>query len=100
MKLQTEPILPNDPQGLAAAVKNLFRRTATSVNALIEGRLSAVDSFAAAPTAGTWAKGDFVRNANPSELGAVSSKYVLHGWVCITAGTPGTWRECRFLTGN
>lgn len=100
MKLQSEPILPADPAGLAAAVKQLFKRAAATVNGMAEGRLSAVDSFAAAPTAGTWAKGDFVRNNNPTELGSASSKYVVFGWQCVASGTPGTWLPMRYLTGN
>lgn len=39
----------------------------------------------AAPTTGTWAKGDIVYNSNPTAGGKI-------GWVCITAGTPGTWK--------
>jgi len=100
MKLQTEPILPADANGLPAALKALFRRTATSVNALIEGRLSGVDAFSAAPTAGTWAQGDCVRNSNPTELGTAGSKYVVTHFICIASGTPGTWVSCRSLTGN
>ena len=38
----------------------------------------------AAPTTGTWKLGDIVYNSAPS-AGSV------FGWVCITAGTPGTW---------
>jgi hypothetical protein len=41
--------------------------------------------LAAAPTSGTWAKGDLVWNSNPSAGGAM-------GWMCVTAGTPGTWK--------
>ncbi len=40
---------------------------------------------AAAPTTGTWARGDIVY----STLAAAAGKA---GWVCITAGTPGTWK--------
>lgn len=39
----------------------------------------------AAPTAGTWNKGDVVWNISPSAGGTI-------GWVCTTAGTPGTWK--------
>lgn len=39
----------------------------------------------AAPVAGTWARGDIVFNSAPSAGGFV-------GWVCVTAGTPGTWK--------
>lgn len=38
----------------------------------------------AAPTAGTWNQGDRVMNSNA----AVGQP---QGWVCTTAGTPGTW---------
>lgn len=39
----------------------------------------------AAPTAGTWEKGDKVWNYAPTAGGYI-------GWVCITAGTPGVWK--------
>ena len=100
MKLQSDPIIPTDPQGLSFALKTMMRRISASVNGLIEGRLAAVDSFAAAPTTGLWQRGDFVRNSAPIELGAAASKYVIYGFLCIASGTPGTWVPCRFLTGN
>jgi hypothetical protein len=40
---------------------------------------------AAAPGAGTWAVGDIVWNTTPA-----ATDYM--GWVCVTAGTPGTWK--------
>jgi hypothetical protein len=40
---------------------------------------------AAAPVAGTYRRGDVVYNNAPSASGFV-------GWVCVTAGTPGTWK--------
>lgn len=49
---------------------------------------NACDSFGyggAAPTTGTWARGDVVLNGAPSAGGTP-------GWVCTTAGTPGTWK--------
>lgn len=39
----------------------------------------------AAPTAGTWKLGDVVLNNAPSAAG-------VPGWVCVTAGAPGTWK--------
>lgn len=39
----------------------------------------------AAPTTGTWAVGDIVYNDTPTSGGYI-------GWVCTTAGTPGTWK--------
>lgn len=54
----------------------------------------------AAPTTNTWLQGDRMMNQTPSELGTAGSKYVITGWVCVTAGTPGTWLEMRAATGN
>lgn len=39
----------------------------------------------AAPTVGTWKVGDIVYDTTPSASGNI-------GWVCVTAGTPGTWK--------
>jgi hypothetical protein len=39
----------------------------------------------AAPTAGTWLRGDIVWDIAPSSGGSI-------GWVCTSAGTPGTWK--------
>lgn len=57
-------------------------------------------AYSQAPNYGTWDKGDIVFNPEPSELGAASSMYVVMGWVCTVAGSPGTWRPLRTLTGN
>ena len=97
MKLNQTPLAfgPNN------AVQQQLTEHATQVNLLSEGRMSAAyNAQTAAPTAGTYALGDFVRNSNPSELGAGGSKYVIHGWQCVLGGTPGTWVQCRFLTGS
>jgi len=40
----------------------------------------------AAPGAGTWKRGDVVYHQQPSASGNM-------GWVCTTAGTPGTWKS-------
>ena len=39
----------------------------------------------AAPTTGAWAQGDIVWNTGAAASGKI-------GWVCVTAGTPGTWK--------
>jgi hypothetical protein len=39
----------------------------------------------AAPTGGTWNQGDIIWNTTPSAGGTL-------GWVCTTAGSPGTWK--------
>jgi hypothetical protein len=43
------------------------------------------NTLTAAPTTGEWARGDIVYNRSPSAGGNV-------GWICVTAGTPGTWK--------
>lgn len=45
---------------------------------------------AAAPTTGAWRVGDRCWNNAPSTNGSP-------GWVCVTAGTPGTWEEMAVL---
>lgn len=102
-----EPILPQGPESAYDAQLNrrlmdFFRPLVSKVNGIASGVLfHAGDNAAtAAPTTGTYAQGDFVRNSNPTELGVALAKYVLIGWVCVASGTPGTWRESRTLTGN
>lgn len=92
--------LPVDDAKLKAALYGHFRVIAAHLGALSQGRIEAQDAYTAAPTTGNWQQGDFVRNSAPSELGTASSKYVILGWVCTADGTPGTWNECRVLTGN
>ncbi|QDH47930.1 tail protein [Arthrobacter phage Xenomorph] len=45
----------------------------------------AISYGSAAPTAGTYVVGDRVFNTAPAASGTI-------GWVCVTAGTPGTWK--------
>lgn len=101
MRLVDEPRLPPELPRLIQKLTELFRDVDQQVNALSEGRLSA--SYAAqtsAPTTDTWVQGDFVLNSAPTELGTAGAKYIVHGWQCVASGTPGTWVQCRFLTGN
>lgn len=97
MKLNTTPRLGvNDP-----ALQRELREHALLVNLLTDGRLTGTNNATtAAPTTGTWARGDFVRNSTPSEAGSAGSKHVVIGWICTAGGTPGTWLPCRVLTGN
>lgn len=77
------------------------REIAYQVNGMAEGKQAAFyQASTAAPTTGTYAVGDFVLNSAPAELGVATAKYLIHGWRCSVAGTPGTWLQCRFLTGN
>jgi len=82
MKLNSTPrVGVNDPQ-----LTRELREHATAINLLSDGRLSGTNNAAtAAPTTGTHALGDFVRNSNPT--GAAPT----YGWLCTAGGTPGTW---------
>lgn len=96
MKLNVSPRAPVDAEST-----RWFRQIAYQVNNMAEGRQAAFyTSSAAQPAAGEWFLGDFVLNNNPTELGTAGSKYFVHGWRCSVSGTPGTWLQCRFLTGN
>lgn len=96
MKLNTTPRIAD-----FAGVTREMREHASEVNALAEGRLfGTYNAQTAAPTTGTHAKGDQVKNSNPAEAGSAASKYVVIGWICTVGGTPGTWLEMRVLTGN
>lgn len=44
-----------------------------------------VGTAAAAPTTGTYNLGDMVLNGAPA-----ATEFI--GWVCVAAGTPGTWK--------
>ncbi|MEK7405089.1 MAG: hypothetical protein AAB225_08275, partial [Acidobacteriota bacterium] len=50
------------------------------------GKRSLERRAAAPPAAGTWRVGDVVWNSVPTPGGYA-------GWICVTAGTPGVWKE-------
>lgn len=106
MRLEQDPRLPivgsaEYDNRLSARLYEVFRKITQQVNGISEGSIVAsTNASTAAPAAGTWNKGDFVRNSAPSELGSAGSKYVVFGWICTVAGTPGTWVQQRMLTGN
>lgn len=97
MKINLTPrVAVNDPD-LQRSLKDIARQ----VNGLSEGLMAAsYNAMPTAPTTGDHAQGDYVKNTAPIELGAVASKYVIHGWICVAGGTPGTWMQDRRLTGN
>ena len=97
MKLRATPtVATNDP-----VLQRELREHATQVNLISEGRIAGFYAATTAPpTNGDWMKGDEVYNSSPSELGVAGSKYVIDGWKCVVSGTPGTWVQKRFLTGN
>ena len=96
MKANTQPRIPSNPP-----LERELREHATLINLISDGRLSGTNNATtAAPTTGTHARGDFVRNSEPSEAGGAGSEYVVLGFVCVSGGTPGTWVQVRALTGN
>jgi len=100
-KVVISPRLPHTYQH--GQFMTLMREAEAQVNALAEGLVAAsYTAHTAAPTgtAQAYAQGDFVRNSEPTEAGTAGSKYVVLGFVCVASGTPGTWVECRSLTGN
>ena len=97
------PTPPRDEylERLNLNLTNTLRDLQTRIDLIAGGYLSGARNTATSvPTTGAYAVGDFVKKSNPVEAGSGGSKYVLAGWMCVTAGTPGTWLECRFLTGN
>lgn len=92
---------PKDSGTFEIQLLSVLRDIGTRLDLLSQGHLAGVRGKAtAAPTTGTWAVGDVIRNSAPAEAGSASSKYVIYGWICTVAGTPGTWLELRTLTGN
>lgn len=101
MRLPTDIRIPQDAARLPWLLQDTLGRTNQQVNDLAEGRVVAAhNAYTAAPTTGTYAQGDYIRNSAPVEAGGVGSKYVVLGWVCVSSGTPGTWVQCRALTGG
>lgn len=106
MRLPADPVLPQNPdtdyaRALNRALTDYTRLVSQKVNQLADGRFAGRDLVAAAvPTTGMYARGDFVANSAPAELGTAGSRYVISGWICTTAGEPGTFVQCRFLTGT
>lgn len=95
MKANLQPRIKADP-----VLERELREHAVIINLMTDGRLSGTNNATtAAPSAGSYAIGDFVRNSAPAEAGSASSKYVIFGWLC-TDDNPLTFVECRFLTGN
>lgn len=99
MRMQDNPYLPSDMQGLVRQLDTLYRQAATQINGLSEGRIAAATNASTSPpTAGQWMQGDTLRNSAPVEEG--SPAYVVLGWVCVQSGEPGDWREIRAMTGG
>lgn len=105
MRLPPKILLPNPRSEYEDRLNRVLYQEiediSKQVNDLTEGRIFADHSaMTAAPTAGTYYRGDKIRNSAPEELGAAGSKYVITDFICVVSGTPGTWVQVRGLTGN
>lgn len=102
MKLQTDNLRLGDSLGsLIKALHQVLPMIARQVNDTSEGRIhGAHNALSAAPTTGTYAQGDYIRNQAPAVLGAAGGQYVVKGWICVVSGMPGTWVEDRGMTGT
>jgi hypothetical protein len=81
----------------------MVRQIEDAINRLSEGRIyQNYNAASAAPSGSTVAYqlGDFVKNLSPTPTGGAGSEYVILGWVCTAAGSPGTFEEVRTLTGG
>ena|ERR1700760_797727 len=88
-------------QTLVFKLKQILTQLVDQLNNLTEGQLAAVQNAqAAAPTTGTYQRGDFVRNNVPSVQGTAGAQYVVLGWLCVSAGSPGVFVACRAPTGT
>lgn len=106
MRLPEIPNVPHAPNDgyskqLSRFIFDALKAIGLKVNQMADGRIAGADLVAtAAPTTGTYLQGDFVRNSTPTELGTAPNKYVIIGWICVSGGSPGTFYDCRALTGN
>ena len=73
-------------EDLRTGVGTFERRTSTGATVTLTKITSVGDSGTAAPTTGTWVVGQIRWNSAPVAGGNI-------GWVCVTAGVPGTWKE-------
>ena len=101
MKLNSTPKVPVEYQ--RSKFIEILSGVDTKVNALAEGRLQGrhyTGTETPSSSAILAAVGDIVWNSNTTVQGTVTAQYILTGWVCTTAGTPGVWRDMRVLTGT
>ena len=77
-------IVPRPPLGVD--LDSLTRTTQEICDVLRKwGGVDGLSFGTAAPVSGTYSAGNIVFNSAPVAGGTV-------GWVCVTAGTPGTWK--------
>lgn len=95
MKVNQTPRIIGD-----LSVVREFADHAALLNLITDGRISGVNNATtAAPSGGSYAPGDIVRNSAPAEAGSAGSRYVVLGWLCVD-DSPLAFVELRCLTGN
>lgn len=100
-RLNLEQFISNDYD--RSLMVEMVRQVEDALNRLSEGRIyQNYNASATAPTGSNASHqlGDVVKNLTPTELGSAGSKYVVYGFLCVAAGSPGTFRELRIPTGN
>lgn len=73
-------------EDLRVGVGTFERRSSTGATVTVTKIHAIGDTGTAAPTTGEWTAGQIRWNTAPSAGGVI-------GWVCVTTGTPGTWKE-------
>ncbi|MGL4231448.1 MAG: hypothetical protein ACRCWJ_08780 [Casimicrobium sp.] len=105
------PIITANPESaydreLSKFLHDVFRKLFRKVDGMASGVFadSADNALDSVPTAGEYARDDYVPKKNRTETGAPGAKYVVKGWIRLTNSTThilGTdWVEDRALTGN
>lgn len=100
-KLNSAVKVPNEYR--RSDLINILTQIDSQVNNLSEGRITAsynAGTISPNATAVPSSVGDQVRNAAATVQGTVGAQYVITGWICTTAGTPGVWQPMRTLTGS
>ena len=101
MRIRSDVPIISDFPNLGLFLAERFKAIAQQVNGLTDGFISSHHGAqSTAPTTGKHRVGDEVKNATPSEVGSVGSKYIVVGWKCVVSGDPGTWVQMRVMTGN
>ena len=79
----TSVIVTGNTTNATTPLYNLSRKDVTQE--LLNSWNPIVTFGTAIPTTGTWTLGSIIYDSTPTAAGNV-------GWVCVTAGTPGTWK--------
>jgi hypothetical protein len=85
MPVRTEPYSKRAVPSNAGEIPAFLRTELGDIQRALPVLTRAFTFANAAPTTGRWIRGDIVLNDTPSAGGFI-------GWVCVTAGVPGTWK--------